>query len=60
MDGARKGISGWIECFSSSKLAGTVLGRGADGPQTLHMADYAGMEKGADLGTVLPQNNDSC
>ena len=21
------------------------------------MADYAGMEKGADLGTVLPQNN---
>lgn len=29
----------------------------ADGPLTLHMADYAGMEKGADLGTVLPQNN---
>lgn len=29
----------------------------ADGPLTLHMADYAGMEKGADLGTILPQNN---
>ena len=30
----------------------------ADGPLTLHMADYAGMEKGADLGSVLPQNNE--
>lgn len=30
----------------------------ADGSLTLHMADYAGMEKGADLGTVLPQNNE--
>ncbi|MCU6747212.1 cyclophilin-like fold protein [Faecalicatena acetigenes] len=30
----------------------------ADGSLTLHMTDYAGMEKGADLGTVLPQNNE--
>lgn len=30
MDGAIKGISGWIECFPKSKLAGTVLGKGAD------------------------------
>lgn len=30
----------------------------ADGPMTLVMTDYAGMEKGADLGTVLPQNNE--
>ncbi len=30
----------------------------ADGSLTLHMADYAGMEKGAVLGTVLPQNNE--
>lgn len=29
-----------------------------DGPLTLHMADYAGMEKGADLESVLPQNNE--
>ena len=29
----------------------------ADGPLTLHMADYAGMEKGADLGSVLPTND---
>lgn len=30
----------------------------ADEPLTLHMTDYAGMEKGADLGSVLPQNNE--
>lgn len=29
----------------------------ADGPLTLHMSDYAHMEKGADLGVTLPQNN---
>lgn len=31
----------------------------ADGPLTLAMSDYAGMEKGADLGVSLPQNNQS-
>lgn len=30
----------------------------ADGPLTLNMSDYANMEKGADLGTILPQNNE--
>lgn len=30
----------------------------ADGPLTLHMSDYANMEKGADLGVTLPQNNE--
>ena len=29
----------------------------SDGPLTLDMSDYAGMEKGADLGVKLPQNN---
>lgn len=29
----------------------------ADGPLTLDMSDYANMEKGADLGVTLPQNN---
>lgn len=29
----------------------------ADGPMTLSMSDFAGMEKGADLGVTLPQNN---
>lgn len=31
----------------------------ADGPLTLNMSDYASMEKGADLGVTLPQNNES-
>ncbi|MDE5891566.1 MAG: hypothetical protein K2H45_01450, partial [Acetatifactor sp.] len=30
----------------------------ADGPLTLDMSDYANMEKGADLGVALPQNNE--
>ncbi len=30
----------------------------ADGPLTLNMSDYANMEKGADLGLTLPQNNE--
>ena len=30
----------------------------ADGPLTLNMSDYANMEKGADLGVILPQNNE--
>lgn len=30
----------------------------ADGSLTLDMSDYANMEKGADLGTTLPQNNE--
>lgn len=30
----------------------------ADGPLTLNMSDYANMEKGADLGGTLPQNNE--
>lgn len=29
-----------------------------DGPLTLNMSDYANMEKGADLGVTLPQNNE--
>lgn len=30
----------------------------AKGPLTLNMSDYANMEKGADLGVTLPQNNE--
>jgi len=29
-----------------------------EGPLTLNMSDYANMEKGADLGVTLPQNNE--
>ena len=35
MDGAIKGISGWLECFPNSKLAGTVFGEGADAVGTI-------------------------
>ena len=30
----------------------------ADGPLVLNMSDYANMEKGADLGAALPENNE--
>ena len=30
----------------------------SDAPLTLNMSDYANMEKGADLGVMLPQNNE--
>ena len=30
----------------------------ADGPLILNMSDYANMEKSADLGVILPQNNE--
>ncbi|MBD5521624.1 MAG: hypothetical protein HDR03_10495 [Lachnospiraceae bacterium] len=30
----------------------------ANGPLTLNMSDYAGMEKSAELGVTLPQNNE--
>lgn len=35
IDGAVKGLSGWIECFPNSRLAGTVFGGGADAVGTL-------------------------
>lgn len=35
VDGAVKGLSGWIECFPNSRLAGTVFGGGADAVGTI-------------------------
>lgn len=35
MDGAIKGISGWIDCFPNSRLGGTVFGGGADAIGTI-------------------------
>lgn len=35
VDGAVKGLSGWIECFPKSRLAGTILGGGADAVGTI-------------------------
>lgn len=36
MDGAVKGLEGWISCFDKARLAGVVRGVGADGPGTIH------------------------
>ncbi|WP_217805873.1 hypothetical protein [Sporomusa malonica] len=30
MDGAVKGLQGWIDCFEKTKLSGVVRGAGAD------------------------------
>lgn len=35
IDGAVKGLAGWIECFPNSRLAGTVFGGGADAVGTI-------------------------
>lgn len=35
MDGAVKGLEGWIACFPKSRLAGTVFGGGADAMGTI-------------------------
>ena len=36
MDGAIKGLKGWIACFEKAQLAGTVFGGGADAIGTIH------------------------
>lgn len=35
MDGAIKGVQGWIDCFEGSRLAGIVYGTGAGLPGTV-------------------------
>lgn len=35
MDGAVKGLEGWIACFAKARLAGTVFGGGADAIGTI-------------------------
>ena len=35
MDGAIKGLEGWIACFEKAQLAGTVFGGGADALGTI-------------------------
>ena len=32
MDGALKGMEGWVECFPKARLAGTVFGGGVTAP----------------------------
>lgn len=35
IEGAVNGLNGWIACFENARLAGTVLGKGADAPGTI-------------------------
>lgn len=35
MDGAIKGLEGWVACFGKARLAGTVFGGGADAIGTI-------------------------
>lgn len=35
MDGAVKGLEGWVACFEKARLKGVVRGAGADGPGVL-------------------------
>ena len=35
MDGAVKGLEGWIACFEKAALRGVVRGTGADGAGTI-------------------------
>lgn len=55
MDGAVKGLEGWIACFDKARLAGVVRGAGADGmgqiaknPAALDAAYQMGQTLGAD------------
>ena len=41
MDGAVKGIEGWIDCYEGSRLAGVVRGHGADRPGTVRATGAA-------------------
>lgn len=51
------GDTEFTAAFSDNSSVDALKELMADGPLTLNMSDYAGMEKGADLGVTLPQNN---
>ncbi|MDE7446124.1 MAG: hypothetical protein K2N15_10550 [Lachnospiraceae bacterium] len=44
--------------LAENSTVDALKGLMADAPLTLRMSDYANMEKGADLGVTLPQNNE--
>ena len=49
MDGAVKGLEGWIACFDKARLAGVVRGAGADGIGAIRNCPAA-LEKARNLG----------
>jgi len=52
------GDSAFTATLAENSSVDALRGLMADGPLTLNMSDYASMEKGADLGVTLPQNNE--
>lgn len=52
------GESVFTATLADNSSVDALKGLMADGPLTLNMSDYANMEKGADLGVTLPQNNE--
>jgi len=52
------GDTAFTATLADNSSVDALKGLMADGPLTLNMSDYANMEKGADLGVTLPQNNE--
>ena len=51
MDGAIKGLGGWIACFEKARLAGTVFGGGADAVGAIR-GNHA-LEKAFEMGRAI-------
>ncbi len=51
MDGARKGLSGWVECFPKAKLAGAVFGGGVSGVGAIK--GHPALEKAYEMGKSI-------
>lgn len=51
VDGAVKGLEGWIACFDRARLAGTVFGGGADGAGEI--AGHPAMKEAYEMGRTI-------
>lgn len=49
MDGAVKGLEGWISCFDRARLSGVVRGAGVDSPGAIQMHPSL-LEQAAQMG----------
>ena len=48
MDGALKGLQGFIDCYEKAELAGTVFAGGVDAPGTAE--DHAAVKEAYEMG----------
>ena len=51
MDGAVKGMSGWVECFPKAKLGGTIFGGGVSGVGAIK--GHPALEKAYEMGKAV-------